>query len=203
MNTSSGSYELLAGGSIGRFASLAAALVTADIGVVGVGVVTLPALIVAGLWVSGSLAFGLAWAVSGLAFAGVGAVAARLTASARAARGLAVIALAVAYLLRAAGDFMGGQEPAWPELAVPDWLGPTNPAVRRRPLGVSLPLIAFEVVMAALAIVLTPASRPRAGLLPQRRGPAEAPALLAGPFGLAWRLQRAAFLGWPRSSCSA
>jgi hypothetical protein len=41
-------------------------------------------------------------------------------------------------------------------LAVPDWLGPTNPAVRRRPLGVSLPLIAFEVVMAALAIVLTP-----------------------------------------------
>jgi hypothetical protein len=49
MNTSSGSYELLAGGSIGRFASLAAALVTADIGVVGVGVVTLPALIVAGL----------------------------------------------------------------------------------------------------------------------------------------------------------
>lgn len=30
----------------------------------------------------------------------------------------------------------------------------------------------------------------------QRRGPAEAPALLAGPFGLAWRLQRAAFLGW-------
>lgn len=50
--------------------------------------------------------------------------------------------------------------------------------------------------MAALAIVLTPASRPRAGLLPQRRGPAEAPALLAGPFGLAWRLQRAAFLGW-------
>ena len=81
-------------------------------------------------------------------------------------------------------------------MAVPDWLGPTNPAVRRRPLGVSLPLIAFEVVMAALAIVLTPASRPRAGLLPQRRGPAEAPALLAGPFGLAWRLQRAAFLGW-------
>lgn len=63
-------------------------------------------------------------------------------------------------------------------------------------MGVSLPLIAFEVVMAALAIVLTPASRPRAGLLPQRRGPAEAPALLAGPFGLAWRLQRAAFLGW-------
>jgi len=47
MNTRSGSYELLAGGSIGRFASLAAALVTAAIGVVGVGVVTVPALAVA------------------------------------------------------------------------------------------------------------------------------------------------------------
>jgi ABC-2 type transport system permease protein len=119
MNTRQERQLQATGGSIGRFASLAAALVTADIGVVGVGVVTLPALIVAGLWVSGSLAFGLAWAVSGLAFAGVGAVATRLTASARAARGLAVIALAVAYLLRAAGDLMGGQEPAWPS-----WLSP-------------------------------------------------------------------------------
>ena len=59
MNTRSGSYELLAGGSIGRFASLAAALVTAAIGVVGVGVVTVPALIgcgfagqrLTGLWI--------------------------------------------------------------------------------------------------------------------------------------------------------
>ena len=39
-----GRYELLAGGSIGRFASLAASLVTAAIGVIGVGVVTALAL---------------------------------------------------------------------------------------------------------------------------------------------------------------
>lgn len=123
-----GRYELLAGGSIGRFAALTAALVTAAIGVVGVGLVTMPALIVAGLPVSGSLAFGLAWTVSGLAFAGVGAVAAQLTASARAARGLAVIALAVAYVLRAAGDSIGGPEPAWPS-----WLSPIGWAQQIRP----------------------------------------------------------------------
>jgi ABC-2 type transport system permease protein len=191
-----GRYELLAGGSIGRFAALTAALVTAAIGVVGVGLVTMPALIVAGLPVSGSLAFGLAWTVSGLAFAGVGAVAAQLTASARAARGLAVIALAVAYVLRAAGDSIGGPEPAWPS-----WLSPIGWAQQIRPYAadrwaLALPLIAFGGVMVALAIVLTRHRDLGSGLLPQRRGAAEAPALLAGPFGLAWRVQRAAFLGW-------
>jgi hypothetical protein len=50
---------------------------------------------------------------------GVGAVAAQLTASARAARALAIGALAVAYLLRAAGDSTGEAEAAWPT-----WLSP-------------------------------------------------------------------------------
>ena len=63
-------------------------------------------------------------------------------------------------------------------------------------MGLSLPLIAFEGVMAALAIVLARHRDVGAGLLPQRRGATEPPALLADSLGLAWRLQRAAFLGW-------
>jgi ABC-2 type transport system permease protein len=191
-----GRYELLAGGSIGRFASLAAALMTAAIGVVGVGVVTALALIVAGLPASGSLAFGLSWTVGGLAFAGVGAVAAQLTSSARAARGLAGGALAVAYVLRAAGDSTGDTEPAWPS-----WLSPIGWAQQIRPYAgdrwalALLPAV-FGAVLVALAIVLARHRDLGAGLLPQRRGAAQAPPLLAGPFGLAWRLQRAAFLGW-------
>ena len=114
-----GRYELLAGGSIGRFASLAAALVTATIGVVGIGATTAVALLASGLPAAGSLAFGLTWIAAGLLFAGVGAVAAQVTASARAARGLAVGALAVAYLLRAAGDTIGRTEPAWPTGCLP------------------------------------------------------------------------------------
>jgi ABC-2 type transport system permease protein len=191
-----GRYELLAGGSIGRFASLAASLVTAAIGTVLIGLVTAVALIVAGLQSAGSIAFGLAWTVAGLAFAGVGAVAAQLTASARAARALGIGALAVAYLLRAAGDPTGQVEPAWPT-----WLSPIGWAQQIRPYAgdrwaLALLPIACGIVLVALAIVLARHRDLGAGMLPQRPGAAEAPRLLDGPFGLAWRLQRAAFLGW-------
>ena len=189
-------YELLAGGAIGRFAFLAAALVTAAIGVVGIGVLTTSALIVTGLPVSGSVAFGLTWTVAGFAFAGVGAVAAQLTASARAARGLAVGALAVAYLLRAAGDSTGETEPRFPT-----WLSPIGWAQQIRPYAgdrwaLALLPVAFGVSLVVLSTLLVRRRDLGAGLLPQRRGASEAPPLLAGPFGLAWRSQRAAFLGW-------
>jgi ABC-2 type transport system permease protein len=191
-----GRYELLAAGSIGRFASLAASLVTAAIGTVLIGLVTAVALIAAGLAPAGSIAFGLTWTVAGLAFAAVGAIAAQLTASARAARALGIGALAVAYLLRAAGDSTGGTDPAWPT-----WLSPIGWAQQIRPYAgdrwaLALLPVALGVVLVALAVVLARHRDLGAGLLPQRAGAAEAPRLLGGPFGLAWRLQRAAFLGW-------
>jgi ABC-2 type transport system permease protein len=191
-----GRYELLAGGSIGRFASLAASLTTAAIGTVVIGLVTTVALIAAGLPSAGSIAFGLCWTVAGLAFAGVGAIAAQLTASARAARALGIGALAVAYLLRAAGDSTGGAEPTWPT-----WLSPIGWAQQLRPYAgdrwtLAVLPVTFGVVLVALAIMAARHRDLGAGLLPQRPGAAEAPRLLAGPFGLAWRLQRTAFLGW-------
>lgn len=191
-----GRYELLAGGSIGRFASLAAALSIACIGVVGIGAFTVAGLAATGLPVAGSLAFALSWTVAGLAFAGVGAVAAQLTTSARAARGLAVGTLAVAYLLRAVGDANGKSEPSWPT-----WLSPIGWAQQIRPyagdrwLLALLPLV-LGVALVALAVVLIRRRDIGSGLLPQRRGAARAGVLLSSPLGLAWRLQRAAFLGW-------
>ena len=191
-----GRYELLAGGSIGRFASLAAALSIAGIGVVGIGLFTAVGLAAAGLPVAGSLAFGLTWTVAGLAFAGVGAVAAQLTASARAARGLAVGGLAIAYLLRAVGDANGRTEPSWPSWLSPiGWAQQVRPYAGDRWLLALLPLV-FGVTLVGLAIFLIRHRDIGSGLLPQRRGPARAGMLLSTPLGLAWRLQRAAFLGW-------
>ena len=191
-----GRYELLASGSIGRFASLTAALSVAILGAVAIGVFTAVGLIATDLPTVGSLAFGLSWVVAGVAFAGVGAVAAQLTASARAARGLAVGALAMAYVLRAVGDANGEAEPGWAA-----WLSPIGWAQQIRPyagdrwlLGL-LPVL-FGIALIGLALVLIRHRDIGSGLLPQRRGPARASALLAGPLGLAWRLQRAAFLGW-------
>jgi ABC-2 type transport system permease protein len=119
--------------------------------------------------------------VGGLAFAGIGAVAAQLTTGARAARGLAVLTLAVAYLLCAAGDSNGGTDPAWPT-----WLSPIGWAQQVRPYAgdrwaLALLHVAFGVVLVALAIVLARHRDLGAGLLPQRQGAAEAPPLLAGP----------------------
>lgn len=191
-----GRHELLAGGSLGRCAPLAAALLVATGTSVIIGLATALGLVATGLPIVGSFTFGLCWTVSGLAFAGVGAVAAQLTASARAARGLAVGVLGVAFVLRATGDATGGQDPGWAT-----WVSPIGWAQQVRPfagdrLAVALLPVAFAVIMVALAVLLLRYRDLGAGLLPQRVGPARAGRLLAGPLGLAWRLQRAAFLGW-------
>ncbi len=191
-----GRYELLASGSIGRFASLAAALLVATIGAVAIGLVTTAGLVATDLATAGSVAFGLSWVVAGFAFAAVGAVAAQLTTSARAARGLAVGTLAVAYLLRAVGDANGKVEPGWPT-----WLSPIGWAQQIRPYAgdrwlVGLLPLVFGVALIGVALVLIRHRDVGSGLLPQRRGAARASAMLSGPLGLAWRLQRAALLGW-------
>ncbi|HET9872787.1 MAG TPA: ABC transporter permease [Propionibacteriaceae bacterium] len=191
-----GRLELVAAGSVGRYAPLAAAVVVAVLGSVLIGLTTALALIGTGLDVVGSLAFGTSWAVAGIAFAGVGAVAAQLTAGARAARGLAIGGLAVAFVLRAAGDTMGGADPSWPT-----WLSPIGWSQQMRPFAgnrwwVTLLPLALAVALIGSATWLLRYRDAGAGMLPQRAGPARAVGWLGTPLGLAWRLQRAAFLGW-------
>ena len=191
-----GRHELLAAGVLGRYAMLAAALVVVAASSVAIGVLTAAALIATGLPTVGSFAFGAAWAVTGLAFAGVGAVAAQLTASARAARGLAVGALGVVFLLRAAGDTAGADGPTWLT-----WLSPLGWAQQIRPFAgdrwwvAALPLI-FAAVTLIVATGLVRRRDLGAGMLPQRPGPRQAGVLLTGPLTLAWRLQRTALIGW-------
>jgi len=67
-------------------------------------------LVAYGLPTTGSVAFGLSWAVFGWAFAAVAAVAAQVTESARVARGISIAVLGLSFVLRAAGDV--GQEMA-------------------------------------------------------------------------------------------
>ena len=134
--------------------------------------------------------------MAGLAFAGVGAVAAQLTASARAARALASAPSPSPISCGPLGTPPGRWSRAWPT-----WLSPIGWAQQIRPYAgdrwaLALLPVACGIVLVALAIVLARHRDLGAGMLPQRPGAAEAPPLLAGPFGLAWRLQRAAFLGW-------
>lgn len=191
-----GRLELLAGGVVGAYASLTAALACAMGAAVATGLLTAVALTAVGLPVTGSFAFGLAWTATGVVFAGVGAVAAQLTSSARVARGLATAALGVAYVLRAVGDSTGKQEPSWLT-----WSSPIGWGQQVRPFAgdrwpVFLVLIAFAAVCATIAFALNRRRDLAAGMLADRAGRATAAATLRSPLALAWRLQAGVLLAW-------
>lgn len=186
-----GRTELAAAGAVGRHAALAAALATAGITVVAVGLVSAAALALAGLDARGSFALGAAWAGAGLVFASVGAVAAQLTTAARASRGIAVGLLVAAYVVRAIADASG---PSWLT-----WLSPVGWSQQVRAYAgdrwwpLALSLTATAVVMLA-AVALESRRDLGAGLLADRPGPATGGP--RGTLGLAWRLHRTALLGW-------
>jgi ABC-2 type transport system permease protein len=188
-----GRLEIATAGVVGRAAPLTAALLVGALGAVSLGVLTTVALGLAGLPWSGSLAFGLGWALSGLVFSAIAGVAAQLTVSARAASGLGMAAVGVAYLLRAVGDLAEG-DPGWAS-----WLSPIGWSQQIRPFAgdrwwvVAIPLVATAVLV-PVAYALRAHRDLGAGLLPDRAGPATG--RLRGVEGLAWRLQRGVLVAW-------
>lgn len=187
-----GRAELLGATVAGRAAPLTAALLAAAVANLAVAVLVALTLIGVGFAAAGSLAMGLAYGATGLLFAVVAAVAAQLTGSARSATGIGVGVLGAAFLLRALGD----AGPVWLS-----WLSPMGWALHLRPyaterwwvLGL---FVAAGVLCAAVAYALLARRDVGAGLLADRPGPATGAPSLAGPFSLAWRLQRGILLGW-------
>ena len=194
-----GRLELVGSTSVGRQAALVAGLVTAAAPIVTVSVLLCIALPLVGLPAVGSAALALGIGCCGLAFTGVAAVAAQLTSSARTARGIALGVLGVAFVLRGVGDAApqaGASGPSWLSWASPlAWIQLAQPFAAERWWVLVLPL-AVAVGGTGLAFELAARRDQDAGLLPDRPGRATASAFLRGPFGLAWRLQRGALLGW-------
>ncbi|MBK5333643.1 MAG: hypothetical protein JJD93_16830 [Ilumatobacteraceae bacterium] len=123
-----GRLELLSAGVVGRDAPLAATLTLTFGSSVALGILTAAALATAGLPAAGALAFGLGWAGAGIAFSAVAAVTAQVTTGSRAATGVAVVGVAIAYLLRAVGDIPDPGPSA--DMAVSPRVDPTGPPVR-------------------------------------------------------------------------
>jgi polyether ionophore transport system permease protein len=191
-----GRTELIRAGVLGRQAPLLGALIVTLAASLLLGLLTALGLMAAGLEVRGAWAFGLSWACAGAAFAAVAAVAAQLTASARAARGIAMAVLAVSFVLRAVGDISSPAGPGWLS-----WLSPIGWSQQIRPFGgdrwwVALIPLAFVVVAVGVALAVLDRRDVGAGLVQPRPGPATAGRTLSTPLGLAWRLQRGAFLAW-------
>ena len=191
-----GRLELAGSAAVGRQAPLVAALVTAAAGVLAVSVLLCAVLPLTGLPAAGSALLALGIGCCGLAFTGIAAVAAQLASAARAARGIALGVLGVAFVLRGVGDSAGASGPSWLSWASPlAWIQLARPFAASSLWVLALPL-AMGAAGTGLAFALADQRDLGAGLLPDRPGRATASALLRDPFGLAWRLQRGALAGW-------
>ena len=191
-----GRLQLVGSAIVGRHAPLAAALIVTVGACLSLGLLTGLGLIGSGLPAAGSLAFGLAWAGIGIAFACVAAVAAQITSGARAAIGIAMGFLGVAYVLRAIGYFSRRRRRVLAALAVPDRLGAAGARVRRGPVVAPGAAVGLLRGLTAVAYALVVRRDHGAGLMPDRLGPADAGRSLGGAYGLAWRLQRGLLFGW-------
>lgn len=189
----SGRLELVSAGVVGRAAPLAAALCVGFGSSVVLGLLTAAGLTAAGLPATGSLAFGVSWAMSGMVFTAIAAVAAQVTTSARAAIGLGLAAVAVAYSLRAVGDLAAGDPGFLSWLSPIGWSQQIRPFAGDRWWVVAIGAAAV-VASTALAVVLRGHRDLGSGMLPDRAGAAVG--TIDGVGRLAWRLQRGMLDAW-------
>lgn len=192
-----GRTELLRGSALGRHAfSLANYTVVGGLSAVTGLLITLLALSdnlpAAGSWVLGGSIAGV-----GLAFVGISALCGQLSSTSRGANSLGVAVLAVFYLVRAVADVNAPDT----KVTALSWFSPIGWGQNMRPFSQDtwwpfLALVVFAAACCALALRVESRRDLGLGLLPDRRGPGNATALLASPIGLALRLQRATLVSW-------
>ena len=188
----SGRDELVRGTAVGRQAPMTAALVTALLANVMLGVLVALSLWAYPLAAADSWALGLGLTAVGWCFTGTALVAAQVASSTRGMYGLAGAVLGLAYALRAVGD-VGNHALSW--LSPIGWYQAMHAFSGLRWWPVLLPLLA-AVAATAAAYLLFGRRDLGGGLLAARPGPARARPGLRTGLGLAWRLQRGAVLGW-------
>jgi ABC-2 type transport system permease protein len=144
----------------------------------------------------------------GLVFIGVAAVAVQLSATGRGATGICAGSLGVTFALSGVGNMLGTVDPAGTRVtsAWLAWLSPMGWAQQvrpfggddLRPLGLSLLLTASLLAVAGILVNCRDLGR---GLAPEHPGRDRAAPGLLSVAGLAWRLQRGAWLGWGLALC--
>ena len=184
--------ELVRAAPVGRHAALAAAMIGALVVNVAIAVGNVVALLVAGLPVVGSLAFGASMVGVGMVFGGVAAIGAQVASGSRAALAAGGAAVGAAFTLRAIGDVGNG---------VLSWTSPIGWAQAIRAFAderwwVLLMPTAATAVSVVAAGWLQDRRDFGSGLVGQRPGRREATPALSSPLGLAVRLQRGMLIGW-------
>jgi len=192
-----GRTELLRSRSLGRHAYSAASWLVNTALAVAVGVGTAIASAASGLdpagtGITGSLIIGASVTGVGLVAIGVGAVAGQLTTTSRGANALGASVLGAFFVLRMVGDLGDGRL---------TWVSPIGWGQQMQPWGANrwwpfTLLVGLTGVLLTVAAALEARRDLGAGLLPERPGPAGAPARYSTPLGLALRLQRGPIIGW-------
>lgn len=198
-----GRTELVAATPAGRVLPVAATATHGLIANVIVAVVVTLAYVAAGLGGDGALVVGLAASGLGITFLGVGLVAAQVMRTSRGANSLAVWITVGSLLIAGLGNAIGTpsddltrMESSW--LA---WLSPFGWAENTRAFdenawGLALLCIVVGVLLIVVSVALAAVRDVGESFVAERRGHAEASALLSTPLGLVWRLSRGAILGW-------
>lgn len=194
----SGRTELVGGTAVGRDAPLLATAAEVVLLAGVLGLLTAVGNALAGLEVVGSLAFGGVWAGTALVAAGIGAVAAQVSASARTCAALAAGTVGLVFVLRAVGD----TGPAWLS-----WTSPLGWNTQVRAYGDQrwwllgcYPVLA--VALLALAVELRARRDLGAGLVPARPGPATGSPRLADALALALRVHGTTLVLWTLGSAA-
>lgn len=191
----SGRAELVRASVVGRRAQLSTAMGLVALANAAVALIIAAGLLATGFAAADTAAFALGIGLTGAVFGAVAAVTAQLTGHTRAASGAALAVLGAAAVVRGVGDVLvaGGSALSW--FSPIAWAQQTRVFVDLRWWPLLLP-VALVAALVALAYRLADRRDVGLGLLPARRGPAAAGRVLAGPVGLAVRLQRAALAGW-------
>ena len=187
-----GRGELIRSAAVGRHATITATLLVA-LAVDGLlAVLVAASLQPFGLAAAGSWALAIGVAGVGLVFAGIAAVTSQVTVSARAASGLAGVALAVSFVVRGIGD-IGSGTLSW--FSPMGWGQALRPFAGERWWPVVL-LLAAAAGLAAGAFAVNSHRDLGAGVLQPRPGPPRGSEALSRPAGLALRLHRATIVAW-------
>lgn len=161
------------------------------------------ALIATGLPTAGSLLTGAAAGACGIAFLGIALLAAQLMRTSRGANSLTIWVLVATFLIRGIGNAAGTPSDDLSRMtsAWPAWLSPFGWAEQTRPFDADLvaPMflaLGFGLVLSAAAVGLQSVRDIDASFVAERRGRASAPAALASPHALVWRLTAGSIVGW-------
>ena len=198
-----GRTELVAATPVGRALPTIATIVHGVAANVVLGVLVALALIGSALDPAGSWLMGAVSATTGIAFLGIGLIAAQLMRTSRGANALTVWILVGTFLLNGIGNVAGTPSDDLTRITSSGlvWVSPFGWAEQARPFDADngwpvLLGLAVGLLLAAVAVALQSVRDIGEGFVPARPGRVHARPALSTPHALVWRLTSGAIIGW-------